>query len=136
MTTIAQRIREFGVRIEASHPKRVTDADGWEHDAYRVRLSLEGRTMRLNYRKGIGHFGSPPQLDEVLDNLAADSSSVLNGAYNDVLEFEEWAAELGYDVDSRKAEATYKAVVKQAGQLYTLLGPERFDALLWDTERL
>ena len=38
--------------------------------------------------------------------------------------FEQWASEFGYDSDSRKAEATYKACLETAMQLYRLIGPE------------
>jgi hypothetical protein len=49
--------------------------------------------------------------------------------------FEDWAADYGYDADSRKAEATYRAVVAQTKQLRALL-LDKFDAYVYDTERL
>jgi hypothetical protein len=36
--------------------------------------------------------------------------------------YEEWGPELGYDVDSRKGEATYRACVQQSLALKTLIG--------------
>lgn len=43
--------------------------------------------------------------------------------------FEEWADELGYDVDSRRAERTYNACVKVADDLCKFFG-QHFDAFL------
>lgn len=132
MNTVHDRIREFRLRIQVGPGKREYDYDGWEHDAYRVRLiGPGGKMMTLRYRKGLGHAGSPPQLDEVLDAIAADSASVENADG-----FADWANEFGYDTDSRKAEATYKACVKQAKDARALLGDANYDLLLWHTERL
>ena len=45
-----------------------------------------------------------PKLDDVLSSLLMDGS-----AYFDAQSFEEWCSDYGYDADSRKAEATWKA---------------------------
>jgi len=136
MESLARRIQTFGVRIEVGpvlgRPNtRARDEDNWEHDAYRVRLSRRGEQMTLKFRKGIGHHGNPPQLDEVLDSIAIDSASVENAE-----SFEDWASDFGLDPDSRKALATFNLCVKQAKDARRLLGPENYDLLLWNTERL
>jgi hypothetical protein len=64
----------------------------------------------------------PPTLDEVLNALVMDCSSVRNGET-----FDDWAGDFGYDTDSRKAEATYRACVETSRAL-TRLGAD-FDAL-------
>lgn len=128
--SLDQRIRDWGIRISVSGGTRERDAEGWEHDAYRVKLTHRGRSMTLPYRMGTGHHGNPPQLADVLDALASDSAAVANAS-----SFEEWADELGYDPDSRSHERTYRTVVAQDRRLRALLGDERYDALLWDTER-
>lgn len=121
--TIDQFIRENpGLRIEVSTGKRQTDPDGWEHDRYRVKIRKGAEELRLTYRKGIGHHGNPPQLDEILDAIRTESY--------DVDDFNEWAASLGYDPDSRKAYKTWEACVKQARDARRLLGVQKFDELL------
>ncbi len=43
--------------------------------------------------------------------------------------FDEWARDLGYDTDSRRAEKTYKQVVSQTAKLKRFLG-EDFDSFM------
>jgi hypothetical protein len=72
-----------------------------------------------------------PKLADVLDCLASDAAGFENAQ-----SFEDWAAEYGYDTDSRKAEKVYRTVERQAKQLRRVLGDEGYNALLWDIERL
>jgi hypothetical protein len=50
------------------------------------------------------------------------------------IDFEEWAADLGYDPDSRKAEKLFKTCEKQAGRLRSFLGDDLYDRLLFDLD--
>jgi hypothetical protein len=59
---------------------------------------------------------APPPLADVLYSLASDA---------DVLDhptFESWASDFGYDADSRKAEATYRACLEIALKLRAMIG--------------
>lgn len=100
------------------------DDDGWTHDAWRVTLRLDGRRMTLTYRMGTGHDGAAPTLDGVLESLTADASG-----YDTAAGFEDWAADYGYDPDSRAAERTYRAVARQTRRLAALLG-DAYDAAI------
>ena len=53
-----------------------------------------------------------PKLDDVLHSLLSDGS-----AYFDAQLFEDWAADLGYDPDSRKAEAIWRAFAQGGSHL-------------------
>ena len=74
------------------------------------------------------HMGSGikhgPRTDELLQCLALDSG-VFN--YNC---FEDWADDLGYDTDSRKAERIYQECVAGGKKLKALFGITRFNELL------
>jgi hypothetical protein len=50
-------------------------------------------------------------------------------------DFEEWADDLGYDPDSRKANATWKICQRQAKKLEAFLGADDYHTLLWNTKR-
>lgn len=100
------------------------DEDGWEHNAYRVTLRYQGRQMTTPYKTGLGWTNAPTAAD-VLESLLSDASSIENG--ND---FEDWASNYGFNPDSRKAEAIYKATVKQTNKLRRLLGDD-FDAAVF-----
>lgn len=72
-----------------------------------------------------------PELRDVLDCLAMDSSGVYDGQ-----EFEAWASDYGYDTDSRKAENTFNLIKKQTKDLKALLGESAFKELIESVERL
>lgn len=64
-----------------------------------------------------------PELRDILYSLVQDAS-VLNSSG-----FEDWASELGYDTDSRKAEATYRACVDQSLAFKALIGEAHINKL-------
>lgn len=103
------------------------DEDGWEHNAYKVRLSYDGRRLTVPWRAGLGITEAPSARD-VLEALLMDAAG-----YENAPSFEEWAEEYGYDEDSRKAEATYRAVERQTRGLKRLLSDD-YDAAVFPTE--
>lgn len=64
-----------------------------------------------------------PKLEEVIHCLVLDASVL------DYAGFEDWAPELGYDLDSRAAEKVYQACLKEALELRALIGEENVKAL-------
>lgn len=65
----------------------------------------------------------PPPLRDVLYSLLIDAE-VLDRA-----SFEDWAADFGYDFDSRKAEAIYRLCLTVALQLRAVLGDANISTL-------
>lgn len=129
--TIDQFILDQRVTMTA---ERTDSNPNMEHsrdmDHWRCTLRCAGRRMSLVFSMGYGHGGKAPRAAEVLNCLASDASSVEGNS------FEQWASDLGYDVDSRKALKTYTACVRQMRSLGRLLGTDAYSALLWNTERL
>lgn len=126
------RVRRDGIRLTATHLGRHVDADGWRHDQWRCTLSSaywDGR-FTTTYRMGVGHDGKKPKAEEVLDALVSDASLVENAEG-----FDDFCRDLGYDIDSRKAEQSYIACTTQTENLKNWLGA-RYNAYLWHTERL
>ncbi len=66
---------------------------------------------------------APPALADVLSAIARDTD-VLDYAC-----FEDWAAEIGFDPDSRKGEATYRACLAYALALRAAIGDEALQSL-------
>lgn len=66
-----------------------------------------------------------PEIGNVLFCLASDARGV-----TDALSFEDWAADYGYDTDSRKAEATYHACQRIASDLARILGRDVLQELV------
>jgi hypothetical protein len=94
------------------------DDDGWEHNAYSVRLSCGDESMLIPWRQGLG-ITDDPETTSVLEALLSDAATIENAQ-----SFEDWAAELGYDTDNRKAESIYEAAARQTEELKSLLGKD------------
>lgn len=96
--------------------------DGWTPGthAYKVTLRLGRRRLTVPFFMGPLHTREPTAAD-VLSCMVSDAFA---GEQN----FEGFCADFGYDVDSRKAEATWKACAKTAPKLRRFLGTH-FDAV-------
>lgn len=103
------------------------DPADWRHEStpWTVDLRYRGRALRVPFWTGRAITADPTAAD-VLDCLLSDASGAEQS-------FEDWAADLGCDPDSRKAEATYRAVIAQTAKLRRLLG-EDFGAATRDPE--
>lgn len=79
-----------------------------------------GHNRRELTSAGMAYKGTPilPDLADVLASLAMDSDVIDCGT------FEEWASNLGYDSDSRQAEAIYRACLEIALKLRNALGED------------
>lgn len=64
-----------------------------------------------------------PDPVDVIWSLSRDADVIDAGG------FDQWAADLGYDTDSRKAEATYRACLEIALQLRAAIGDDGLKAL-------
>lgn len=128
--TLASFIKRNNLTMTAEKAAENQNMTDFEGDHWKVVIKKNGRRMTSYYSMGYGHKGREPKLKEVLDCFASDASSVEN-----LRSLEEWARDLGYDEDSRKAEKIYKTIGKQAERLKTLLGMKLYTELLFDTER-
>lgn len=93
---------------EGPTPEEFEDSNAWT-----VTLHYEGREMETPFFTGSA-IAEPPDARTVLECLLADSHGAGEA-------FEDWASDLGYDPDSRKAEATYRAVAEQTQHLSAFL---------------
>jgi hypothetical protein len=106
-------IAEYGVKTDWDK------LDEWQKKAhpYTVKLKYDGRQMTVPFFMGQALTHEPTDKD-VLPCLLADYSV---NQYNG---FEDWANDLGYDPDSRKAEEIYKKCLRQSEKLERLFGPD------------
>lgn len=123
-----------GIEINVS-PKLVDRdrLDPWKKTAfaYQVQLHRAERTLTTDFWCGSGHVElvrgkqapKPPTAADVLASLLSDASTAAD------LSFEDWAADLGMDSDSRKALDTYQACKDTAVRLRTFLGAD-YDAFV------
>lgn len=129
--TLDQFIERYKIGIKAQYIDRQKD-DGWDSDVWKVTLTRKNprRALTLTYRMGIGYDGKPPTAADVLSSITSDAASI-----EAARDFEDFASELGYSSDSRKAERIYKACQQQTRKLQRFLGdPDVYELLLWDVE--
>jgi len=128
MKTLKERINTLGITmdLEAGDVR-----DGWPSGShhYRATLKLSRRRMTVPFSTGSA-WTHDPEVADVLDYLISDASG-----YDGSGSFETWAAEYGYDPDSRKAEKIYKAVECQTDKLKQFLGVH-YDDFINNTETL
>lgn len=130
--TIAEFIAAHPVEFTAVRVEPAPDRADWPEGSrhWKCTLRVGSESMIVPFSQGSA-FKDPPTLADVLDCLASDASGVENAE-----SFEEWASDLGYDTDSRKAERTYNAIERQAEGLRRLFGREDARALMFDVERM
>lgn len=123
--------RPDGFMDEPSGTGNAINNQGTRH--FKCRISSGALAMNgfnLYFSQGSAHTADPTAA-EVLDCLASGAASVENAG-----SFEDWAEELGFETDSRKAEKAYKAIKRQAEQLQRIMDSDAYQTLLWNTERL
>lgn len=132
MQSTTEFARSFGIVAKCyrwhENPHMSEDFQG---DHWKCVLKSAGSQMTVYFSMGYGHNGKAPKADDILDCLASDAATIENSR-----DFEDWAAELGYGDDSRKAERTFHVCEKQAAKLKRFLGEPAYERLLWSTERL
>jgi len=100
----------------------VEPKDEWQRTAhgYRCTLRYQRRQLTVPFWMGKAHTSEPTTAD-VLACLCSDASAA-------DASFESWAADMGYDTDSRKAESIYRACCAIAPRLRRFLG-DSYDAV-------
>lgn len=137
MQTLADFIKTHQIRMTATRIPARTDAlmdmpnaRHWNCYLHRIGYGPSGQGwegIAIEYSQGSAHTKAPTCAD-ILDCLASDDT---RGQY-----FEDWASDIGYDTDSRKAYATWEACKSSGEKLLKLLGHEAHRDLLDNVERL
>lgn len=126
--TVTEFVARHGVKMSVhravSNPHMQDDAWTLGATHWKVGLTKANRRMILYWSQGSA-IRHEPKIADVLDALASDASGI-EGARD----FADWASGYGYDVDSRKAEKTYRTVTRQAAALRRVLGDDAFGELL------
>lgn len=102
------------------------DAEKWRHRAYRVKIitSAKGdKGATFDWRAGLGIKGMPNPA-EVLACVCDDYQSA------NAESFEDWASNLGYDADSRKAEKIWRDCLALGEKLNAIgIAPQEIEHL-------
>ena len=86
---------------------------------FKIRLIKGGKQYTFEFGQSIAEGNSEPTLYDVLTCLTKYDPET----------FEDFCANYGYDNDSRKAEKTYKAVLREFNNMQRLFSVEELDLL-------
>ena len=118
----------FNVRAVSEWSDENPNMPEWR-DANHFKVTLHRNTprrrMTVYFSQGYGINGEPTP-ESVVECLTSDASSILNSG------FEDWAADLGLDTDSRKAESLYRVTEKLSAKFAAFVGEEMPDLLRGD----
>ncbi len=111
---------------------KMNEKDTQEMDHWKCEFSLFGaptKYMTIDFYTGFGHRKGlkkvEPKPEAVLGCLISDAVGLDCAPL-----FEDWAAEYGYDTDSKSAERIYFAVQHQTNRLIKFLGRELYNEAL------
>jgi hypothetical protein len=114
---LRREVRELGIEgkpvFVAVLVEEQEGGRAWEHRKFEVVIRRGDRREVFGWRQGMGVAGLPSPA-EVLAWVAEEGRSAV------CERFEDWAPELGYDVNSRRAEAAYHACVESWEKLRRL----------------
>jgi hypothetical protein len=129
MTELERLCRKYQITIDCVHGAAEPWPPEWagrECNPWTVTLSWFGPhgktsskqkplTITTSFFQGVAHENEPTAAD-VLSSLLEDAS------VEDYSSFEDWAADLGYDPDSRKAVRTYEECLELSPRVRAFLG--------------
>jgi len=105
-----------------------TEGDKWDHIAYRVRVSYQGRMIESPWLQGTA-ITHDPEVHDVVGLMLTDTSGIENcSGYHD------WASGFGYNSDVGEHRDTYEAAKVQADALSDLLTRPLMIALMDDDD--
>lgn len=121
--TKGETVSDYRVTVDRDRGAQV-DSQGWEHHAYVLTLHVGDRSRSgIAWHQGYGIETTPDDTpDEIVASLISDARA---GAQT----FEEFAADFGYDEDSRRAYMSWQACAVVASWLPELLGVPDVDSL-------
>lgn len=126
LTELERLCRKYNIVARAIYGAAEPWPDEWQDrpcHPWTVTLSWfgpEGKSgapisITVSFFQGVAHEGEPTAADVL-------SSLLLDAAVEDYSSFEDWAADLGYDPDSRKAARTYRGCLKMAPRVRAFCG--------------
>ncbi len=95
------------------------DKDGQKREVFKLQLRRREKTYTFEFGQSVAEGNNEPTLYDVLTCLQK----------YDVGTFEDFCDDFGYDNDSRTAEKTYNAVVKEFQAMERLFNSDELDLL-------
>ena len=103
------------------------DLDKWQRTSQPYTVQLRYQRRRFTFPFWAGHSCDLQTVDAATAILSEAAG------YENATCFEDWAADYGYDTDSRAAERIYRAIGRTHANVKRLLGDD-FEALVYTNE--
>jgi hypothetical protein len=117
------KLQALGLRMTCEYGaepnETIPESDPWTCRLTYTDTNNKRRRMTVPFYMGFGHGGREPELADVVSALIMDASTIEYAS-----SFENFAAELGYDSDSRTAERLYKACKRTHQRLHKFLADD------------
>ena len=124
----------YGIKLAKVEDLGMQNDDGWDHFAWSLTVVNNYDHNQTAYvfpfNQGLAHTDKPTLVD-IISALLSDASCVLSAR-----DFEDFASNLGYDPDSRKAEKIYHQIIRNNAKLCKLFRTTDLDELLTKYEPL
>lgn len=108
-----RRLWDFEIKTNVRGGYEDETDEGWKYKAYSVAFIRNEKQVAFNWKQGLGIM-VPPLAAEVLAWVCRDHVEASEVC------FEDWAANFGFDSDSRKAEASHSEAVAFGAKLKKL----------------
>ncbi len=122
--TYVEFAKKHNITLSCKRANKNPHMEGFRADHYRCTLKMGKKRMTIPFSMGYGHGGKLPEVEEVLNSLAAECSGYENaGGPHD------WLDE--YEGMSTKV---YHSIERQAEKLRALIGDDVYEELLYKCE--
>lgn len=132
MKTLSEFIAEHDLKFSFKRIPERRDGlmDDYPMRHWRTWIIKDSERMQVTYSQGMG-IEHAPTLEDVLNCLASDVGGILNAR-----DFEDWAPDYGYDINSRKAKRIWNGCMIEREGLERLLGETATKELVFEVEQL
>lgn len=129
MTQILDKIKVSPKFVKCGH---YFGDDKEERNIYKVTVQYNGRKTSFSFGDSIANTydNKKPDTNGLLETISSDYGFTLEMYPT----FEDFASEFGYELDSRKAEKTYKACLDLSEKLHTVFNDGDMEKLREDLE--
>jgi len=129
-------LNDLKIEVEFLGRQKHFESDTEEREVIKVNIERNGRKIDFNFGlslkdsfNGAFTIGSQKELFSPLNDLLYSILCSCRAEFYCSKDFEDWAWEFGYDIDSRQAYKTWKSCLKQSAKLEKIFNESEMECL-------